>query len=75
VGRVQPAELLELHGKVFGVARKEWEAWHVDVLEAAAMWALAEQARRLAARLEAMLAARRSQLPLRTHADAGSAEG
>lgn len=56
--RVDLAALAGLHGKVFGVRRAN-EAWHVPVLEAGAMWALAEQARRLQARLVQMNRERR----------------
>lgn len=60
-GRVDLAELASLHGKVFGVRRAP-EGWHAPVLDAAAMWALAEQARRLEARLAEMNAERRRRV-------------
>ena len=49
-GRIALADLAALHGKRLGC----WcapQACHGEVLEAAAMWALAEQARRLAGRV------------------------
>lgn len=49
-GRVDLAELAGLHGKL-AAGRPEWEG---EVLEAAAMWALTEQARRLAALVAGM---------------------
>lgn len=52
-GAVDLAELASLHGKALGC----WcdpEPCHGEVLEAAAFWALGEQARRLAARAEAL---------------------
>lgn len=48
-GRVDLAELASLHGKALG-CWCEPEACHGEVLEAAAFWALGEQARRLARR-------------------------
>jgi hypothetical protein len=45
-GRIDLAELVSLHGKVFGAAEAP-EGWHCGVLEAASMWSLIEQARRL----------------------------
>lgn len=59
-GGVDVGELAALHGKVFGV-RKAAEGWHVVVLEAAAMWALAEQARRLEVRLGKLKEERRRE--------------
>ncbi|HET7054193.1 MAG TPA: DUF4326 domain-containing protein [Solirubrobacterales bacterium] len=52
-GKIDVGELASLHGKALGC----WcapEACHGEVLEAAAFWALGEQARRLARRAEAM---------------------
>jgi len=46
-GRVRLTELVRLHGRRLGV-RERREGWHAGVLEAAAMWAMIEQARRLA---------------------------
>jgi hypothetical protein len=48
--RIDLAQLAGLHGKVFGVGT-ESEGWHLGVLESASMWALGEQARRLAMRV------------------------
>ena len=58
-GRVDLAELASLHGKVLGVRRAS-EGCYAAVLDAAAMWALAEQARRLERRLVEMRDARRA---------------
>lgn len=66
-GRVDLAELASLHGKVFGVRRAS-EGCYAAVLDATAMWALVEQARRLEARLAQMNAARRASVEERSEA-------
>jgi SpoVK/Ycf46/Vps4 family AAA+-type ATPase len=58
-GRVDLAELASLHRKVLGVRRAS-ERCYAAVLDEAAMWALAEQARRLERRLAEMKDARRA---------------
>jgi hypothetical protein len=58
-GRADLAELASLHRKVLGVRRAS-ECCYAVVLEEAAMWALAEQARRLERRLAELKDARRA---------------
>lgn len=58
-GRVTLGELVGLHGRRLGV-RVASERWFAELLDGAAMWALAEQARRLEARFAQKVAARRA---------------
>jgi hypothetical protein len=56
--RVMLGELVALHARRLGV-RVSGERWFAELLDAAAMWALAEQARRLEVRFAQKVAARR----------------
>lgn len=58
-GRVELEELVGLHGCRFGV-RVVGESWFAELLQAASMWALAEQARRLEVRFAEKVAERRA---------------